>query len=246
MEKSAAIKNSLEIKLLKPWNEVSYEKALSVQAELNKKYLQLGKSGWLLFCCPPTITIGFNATKLDILLSQQEQVEYGVQVLHVNRGGQVTYHGPGQILFFPVGIHLIQHRGVRQFIAESLQWISRLVQPYLQEHVESIVGGPKSGLWVGNQKLLSLGLRFTREGCHHGFALNFFCLKREFSWIHPCGMRENSQSIPMSVFQTKWSEVERNKLKIFIYEIRASLVAQNGQLEEYWAGESLPDKHEAY
>lgn len=180
----------MDVISLEPWNQVSYARALEEQQKLTEQ----GRLGWLLFCCPATITCGKRALSSDVLLSREALRRLGIELLEVDRGGQVTFHGPGQIIGFPFG-RLEEHtgdtRGVRAFVSqvrEALESVAGLYHPIEPCRDESNVG-----VWTKQRdvvgKVASLGMAFGRDGIRHGFALNVTGeVARGFELIHPCGM----------------------------------------------------------
>ena len=196
------MEHRLEILKLDPWGGIDYEEALKRQLELARA----GRSGWLLFCCPPTITLGRRADAADVLASHAALASRGIRVLEVDRGGEVTYHGPGQIIGFPFG-HLEEHvgdaRGVRAFVVGFKRALSRVIARH--RTLDEATPDDEAGLWIldngARRKIASIGLAFGREGIRHGFALNVQPLEDAFSLIHPCGAR--AAPAPASLFATQ-------------------------------------------
>lgn len=208
--------DALEARVLEPWNHVSYEAALEAQAELSRA----GRSGWLLFCCPPTITRGKRGAASDILASNEMLCEQGVRLVDVDRGGQVTYHGPGQIIGFPFGSlegHTGDPRAVRAFVVALKAKLELFLAKELERNddsrsVDTATPEDTAGVWLvapgqSRRKIVSIGLRFGRDAIQHGFALNLEPMDREFSLINACGERG---AIPASLVPRRLatSEVE--------------------------------------
>jgi lipoyl(octanoyl) transferase len=178
----------MKVVSLEPWNQVSYNDALRRQAELSR----LGEWGWILFCCPPTITSGRRARASDVLVSKEKAKELGIELLEVDRGGQVTYHGPGQIIGFPFGTlqrHIGDPRGVKEFVAQLQGRLRSFVEEESEGRLKAtcVANSAGAGVWVSGRKIAALGLAFSREGISHGFALNVEPMLSGFEWIHPCG-----------------------------------------------------------
>lgn len=180
----------MTVSRLEPWDGVSYEDALEAQRRASLD----ARVGWHLFSCPPTITMGRRALESDLRVGRAELARRGVRVLAVDRGGEVTYHGPGQVIGFPFGRledHVGDPRGVRAFVEALKAKLSRLIRAHGHVLDESEAGG--AGLWVNEvglrRKIVSIGLAFGRHGIGHGFALNLQPLADEFALIHPCGAR---------------------------------------------------------
>lgn len=180
----------METVVLKPWGQTSYEQALEKQRELTAA----GRVGWLFFSCPPTITRGKRATASDVLASAARLAEQGVALIDVDRGGQVTYHGPGQLVGFPFGQlsdHVGDARGVRVFVERLKARLEGVVANY--KTVAARQDGENVGVWTQEgdgrvAKIASIGLGFGRDGIRHGFALNLEARVLEgFTLINPCG-----------------------------------------------------------
>ena len=143
--------SSFEVKIIEPWNEISYEEALAKQNQLNSA----GGVGWILFCCPPTITLGTQGHFSDVLMPMDELKRLGVKLLPVSRGGQVTYHGPGQIIAFPYGRlsdHVGDPRGVKKFIcrleANLKSWLQSKFQELRPDLADTHVDGSENTAWL--------------------------------------------------------------------------------------------------
>lgn len=176
---------------------IDYEEALKDQ----KGFTRLGRVGWLLFYCPPTITLGLRAKEEDLKLSRAELEKKGIKILKVNRGGEVTYHGPGQIVGFPVGTleqHIGDSRGVKKFVSGLTEDLQKFItHEFKLSHqkdrkIEKKAKADCPGVWVREKdktlrKIVSIGMSFHRTGIGHGFALNVQPQENPFSLITACG-----------------------------------------------------------
>ncbi len=126
----------------------------------------------------PVFTLGQAGKESHILYTSD------IPIIHTDRGGQVTYHGPGQLMMYWLIDLKRKQLGVRDFVAIMEQAIIQLLQRYqLQGHLKD--GAP--GVYVNNDKIASLGLR-VRKGCtYHGLALNICADLQPFHQINPCG-----------------------------------------------------------
>jgi len=129
---------------------------------------------------PPVFTLGLNASR-EHLLSPG-----GIPVVQVDRGGQVTYHGPGQLVVYPL-IDIRRHTmGVRQLVVA----LENAVIAYARELGISASGSREApGVYVGGAKLASVGLRIRRGASYHGLALNVGLDLQPFERINVCGYR---------------------------------------------------------
>jgi lipoyl(octanoyl) transferase len=164
---------------------LEYEQALILQ----KSQTGLSRPDWLLFKCPATITLGKRATENDITFPQEILKKKGVRILEVDRGGLVTFHGPGQIVGFPLGalqLHSGDSRAVRAFVDNTVGAVKRVLSELFPRD-EWVCTDPEktgAGLWRKNangtfEKILSIGIKVSRQfgghvGVTHGFCLNVF------------------------------------------------------------------------
>jgi lipoyl(octanoyl) transferase len=105
----------------------------------------------------------------------------GIEVHDTSRGGRVTYHGPGQLVGYPIV-------GVTDVIAFLRTMESALITALADEGVEAEVREGLTGVWVGERKIGSIGLHVSRGVTMHGFAVNVDCDLQPFEWIVPCGI----------------------------------------------------------
>ncbi len=127
---------------------------------------------------PPVFTQGLNG-KPEHLLQPGN-----IPVLQVDRGGQVTYHGPGQLVFYPLLDLQRHHLGVRQLVSLLEQIVIDLLAAY---HISAHSRADAPGVYVDGAKIAALGLRIKRGCSYHGLALNIDMDLEPFSRINPCG-----------------------------------------------------------
>ena len=136
---------------------------------------------------PHVYTIGRRGSRSDVLASPAELERRGIRVYEVDRGGEVTYHGPGQLVGYPIlGLRGL---GPLRYVRALESALIEAVQEYgLPAHA---VPG-RTGVWVGKQgeerKIAAIGLRISRGVASHGFALNVNTDLRYFEGIVPCGV----------------------------------------------------------
>jgi lipoyl(octanoyl) transferase len=167
---------------------VSYEDGLVLQREL----VAQRKAGaipdtLLLLEHPHVYTLGRNAQKENLLISAEQLVARGAQVFGIDRGGDVTYHGPGQLVGYPI-LDIAQHRRDIGWYMRSLEEVLIAVAGEYRIQAGRLAGAP--GVWVGNDKLAALGVHISRWVTSHGFAFNVNTDLRYFDWIIPCGLRD--------------------------------------------------------
>lgn len=169
---------------------VSYADALALQSQLVEERRADKVPDLLLFVeHPPVITLGVNAkaSREHILVSPDVLVARGVAVHDAGRGGDVTYHGPGQLVAYPILDLRPERCDVHRYVRDLEEVLIRTAQTY------GLVAGRVSrltGVWVGTEKLAAIGVRISRWVTSHGFALNVTTNLDDFALIVPCGIAD--------------------------------------------------------
>lgn len=141
---------------------------------------------------PHVFTLGRNATPGDILAGPEWLAERGVEIAECDRGGQVTYHGPGQLVGYPILNLSPDRRDVRRYVRDLQETLIRTLADY------GIAGEPRDGqeyigVWTGKgreeAKIASIGVHLSRWVTTHGFALNVATDLSYFAGIIPCGLK---------------------------------------------------------
>jgi lipoate-protein ligase B len=133
----------------------------------------------------PVVTIGRNGKDGNILLSEDLLRQRGIAVVHNDRGGDVTYHGPGQLVGYPIVDLKKLHHDVHRFLREIEEGLIRAVARW---GIRASRNPGKTGVWVGDEKLASIGLKASHWVTMHGFALNVTTDLTPFDLIVPCGI----------------------------------------------------------
>jgi lipoate-protein ligase B len=134
---------------------------------------------------PPTITIGRGARDSNILVSEESLKKRSVQVCEAERGGDVTFHGPGQQVIYPI-IDLEQRgRDLHRFLRDLEEVVINFLGFY-SINGERIQG--KTGVWVNDKKICAIGIAVKRWVSYHGLALNLCTDLSYFNLINPCGL----------------------------------------------------------
>ena len=173
---------------LRELGRTDYGTALELQRQLIAERQQgLIPDQLLLLEHPHVYTLGRNAQKENMLVSAEWLASRGAQVFPIDRGGDVTYHGPGQLVGYPI-LDLTQHR-------RDISWYMRQLEEVFirTAHNFGIEAGRSpgaAGVWVGNDKLTAMGVHLSRWVTSHGFALNVNTDLRYFDWIVPCGLHD--------------------------------------------------------
>jgi len=169
---------------------VSYKEALEIQ----EKLLLLRQQGkiediLLLVEHPPVLTLGTRGEHSNILLSQKDLEMNGVEIYKINRGGDVTYHGPGQIVGYPIMDLNNQGKDIKDFVWKIEEiFIQLLGEEY---HITAQRDEKKyTGVWVNNAKITAIGIAVKHWVTMHGFAFNVNTQLEHFKWINPCGITD--------------------------------------------------------
>ncbi|HEV8120122.1 MAG TPA: lipoyl(octanoyl) transferase LipB [Candidatus Polarisedimenticolia bacterium] len=134
---------------------------------------------------PPVITLGRNAHDTDVLAPRDRLAALGVTVETTDRGGQVTYHGPGQLVGYPILDLNPDRRDVARYLRDLEDALIRTLATYgiAASRLDGL-----TGVWVGDRKIAALGVHLSRWVTTHGFALNVTTDLDHFGLIVPCGI----------------------------------------------------------
>jgi lipoyl(octanoyl) transferase len=145
-----------------------------------------GPERLLLLEHPPVFTLGRNAGDGEIVAPPEWLAARGIVVHETDRGGQATYHGPGQLVGYPILNLSPDRRDVRRYVADLC---AVLVETLAELGVTAAARpSPHVGVWVGEEKIASLGVHLSRWITTHGFALNVATDVGAFAGIVPCGL----------------------------------------------------------
>ena len=163
-----------------------YRETLRLQEELREKVRADSSEEFLILVeHPPVITLGRRANTANILVNRDELRRRGFEVHEVTRGGDVTYHGPGQVVGYPI-IDLNRHHvGIREYMRGLEEVILRVLRRFgiEGERVEGL-----TGVWTSGGKVAAIGVAIRHWVTYHGFALNVNTDLSHFRVITPCGI----------------------------------------------------------
>jgi lipoate-protein ligase B len=182
-----------------------YQDALAVQREFHaNRKAGLSPDTLILTEHEPVITLGRSGNRRHILAGEDELRRLAIDVVQVERGGDVTYHGPGQLVAYPI-IDLGGYaRDIRRYVHALEESAVRLLARYGVEGTRR-TGTP--GVWAGNAKIASVGVFLSRWVTLHGIAINIDPDLSHFDLIEPCGLigvrmtslaREVGRSTPLA------------------------------------------------
>ncbi len=175
--------------LVRHLGRVPYAEGLQIQEQLVAER-QAGRivDVLLLLEHDPVFTMGRNAQAENVLLSKDALEAKGFQLFETGRGGDVTYHGPGQVIGYPILELPPDRRDVHRYVRDLEEVMIRACADY---GVAATRIGGKTGVWVGTEKVGAIGVRIARWVTSHGFALNVANDLEPFALIVPCGIRDH-------------------------------------------------------
>jgi lipoate-protein ligase B len=166
---------------------IEYGRSLSIQrCILNSKIGCGGPDVLLVLEHPPTVTLGVRGKASDLLVSEACLRAGGISLHSVDRGGEATYHGPGQVVCYPI----VDLRSLRISVREYVRKLEETVIVALREcGVRGFRQKGKIGVWTGpNEKIASIGIKISRRIAFHGFSVNVDLQKNPSKFIISCGM----------------------------------------------------------
>ena len=184
---------------------VSYREGLEIQARL----VELRKSGAIgdvvvMQEHPPVLTLGRNSNangggRENLLLDEEALAARGVEVVETNRGGDITYHGPGQLVGYPIFDVRGPVRGERKWLG-PVDFVRQIEEALIRTMADYGVAAQRvpgrTGVWtqpngsVEEKKIAAIGIHVSAGVTSHGFALNVSTDLRDFAWIVPCGISD--------------------------------------------------------
>jgi lipoyl(octanoyl) transferase len=181
---------------------VSYGAAWERQKELVSEQMRVVVPGRLLLLeHSPVYTLGRSGKTENLLLDEEQRAREGIELFAVDRGGDITYHGPGQLVGYPI-LNLGRVYGTRQFSGrpDVHRYLRDLEEILIQTLASFGLSGRRyegyTGVWVdtaaGPRKIAAIGVKVNHRGItSHGFALNVDPELKHFAGIVPCGIREH-------------------------------------------------------
>lgn len=182
---------------------LDYEKVWDFQHRLWERRAKEELPDLLLFVeHPHVITLGRRGDRSHLIAPAEALEALSVPVFHVERGGDVTYHGPGQMVAYPI-FHLKQY-GYRlvRFVEALEEVVIRTLRDFGVEGERSPLN---RGVWVGSEKIASVGIAIKRWVSFHGIALNYETNLRYFDLINPCGLEGVKMTSLAKILETRVS-----------------------------------------
>lgn len=170
---------------------IGYEEAWALQREAAEAVRAGGPETLFLLEHEPVFTLGRNATRSDVLFSPERCRQLRIAVVETDRGGKVTYHGPGQLVGYPILNLHPDRRDVKRYVTDLEEALIRTLAAFGIRASRSPRKERVSSLWVGNDKIAAIGIHISRWVTTHGFALNVTDEPLAyFPGIVPCGITD--------------------------------------------------------
>ena len=199
------------------WGMVDYAEALTRQKEIVRE-VALGAQDALVLCeHPAVITLGRKSSEANILLARPDLASRGVRVISVDRGGDVTLHAPGQLIIYPIMNLKRAGLDIRRYLQKLEQVGVDLLGDF---DIVATGDDARRGVWVGKEKIASMGVGVSRWVTYHGMGLNVNTDLSLFGLIRPCGMDVRMTSLEKALGRSVAMEearagVERHFQRVF-------------------------------
>lgn len=201
------------------YSRMDYLRARKLQLKIlgRKTAGELEEDVLILLEHSPVFTLGRSGEEGNLLVSRERLDELGISVQRVERGGDITYHAPGQIVAYPILDLKAARLGVKNFVSGLEEVMIRTAADF---GVTASRCGTERGAWVGPRKLGSLGIAVSRGVSYHGLAFNVDLSLEPFSWINPCGMpRVEMTSLCREMARNPTTAPVRSRMKGHFREI---------------------------
>lgn len=160
----------------------------------------------------PTITVGKSGRLDNVLISRERLTQEGISLFFVDRGGDVTYHGPGQVVCYPILDLRKRKKDLHLYVHNIEEVLLRTLRDF------SIYGDRDEshpGVWINEEEIAAIGLSLRRWVSMHGFALNINPNLEHFSFINPCGLSNRRVTSMSKLLGGKVSTKEVGERLIF-------------------------------
>lgn len=212
------------------FQEALFQKIVDVKIQNRKEETALPTPNYFLFVEHPHVyTLGKSGDFSNLLLSEKQLAQKGATFYKINRGGDITYHGPGQIVGYPI-------LDLENFFPDIHKYLRLLEEVIILTLAEYNIIGERSegetGVWLGVgtpfvRKICAMGVRASRWVTMHGFALNVNADLGYFDNIIPCGIKGKavtSLNVELGVKKIDENEVKEKILKHFIHQFECTFI----------------------
>src|SRR6478672_10648287 len=188
MTTAAVARRTVRVRWL---GRIRYADGLAIQAEAAREVAEGGEESLLLLEHEPVFTLGRNADAADVLLDEERRRALGIELFESDRGGKATYHGPGQLVGYPILNLDPDRRDVKGYVTDLEEALIRTLASIGIAAARSPRKDRVTSVWVGNDKIAAIGVHISRWITTHGFALNVTNEPlAHFGGIVPCGITD--------------------------------------------------------
>ena len=234
LKQNAKIKSEVRVQSSESQNPAHYSQFTTLHSPLTTHYLLFVEH-------PPVYTLGKSGKKENIILGEQERMKEGIDFFHTNRGGDITFHGPEQIVGYPILDLEKFYTDIGRYLRELEEVIILTLNEYGIDAGRSV---GETGVWIDalhkgkERKICAMGVRCSRWITMHGFALNVNTDLHYFDGIVPCGIpnkkvtsikEELGKAVPVNEVKEK---LKRNFEKVFNVEINEDVYSVNKIIEK--------------
>lgn len=208
----------------------SYSAVYNLQKELIQKRLAgIIEDTLLIVEHPPVFTIGRTGSKDNLLTESAELSKNGIEVIETDRGGDITFHGPGQLVLYPI----LNLGGFKKDISEFIRRLEDVIIMFLSFYnISGYAIKGASGVWIDkNKKIASIGIGITKWISYHGFSVNINTSLLYFDMINPCGLKDCNMVSLSSLLNSdiKMGQAKRYMVKSFKNVFRTWKEQSNGK-----------------
>lgn len=192
--------------------QLPYQRAWDLQNELRAERVagQIPDT-FLLVEHPPVFTMGKRDCSADFISTPEYIQAQGIELIKTNRGGKITYHGPGQI----VGYFIFDTTSVKLSVKDFVCKVEEVCKRTLADFgIEAVRDNEHPGLWIGSNKIVAIGLNFSQNVSQHGFALNVNPNLMHYAHIIPCGIQDRGVTSMQQILGEETPSLEEVKAKI--------------------------------
>ena len=215
---------------------LDYEKALCLQRSIvsAKKSGKLKDNIAIFLEHPPVFTLGFRGGLENLMVSGDFLQKSQISLVKVERGGNITFHGPGQLVVYPIIDLKRAGLGVKDYV---LRLENAMINTLKEWQIEAHNDPERIGVWMENRKIGSIGVAIKRGISFHGLALNVNVRLGPFSWINPCGLKgititsvkkELGKKVPMKDIRYAMKKYLADALKMKVEDADNSIMEKAG------------------
>ncbi len=182
----------MNFKVIKIKRQIPYQEALDLQMKIfNLVDNNIIDGALLILEHTPVLTMGIRTEEQNLLVSEEYLNLKGVELYKTDRGGDITFHGPGQIVAYPI----LRFRDFKLKLSEYMHKLEDIIISTLKEYdIDAYNKEEFPGVWIKDTKVCAIGVRAKKFIVYHGLAFNVNVNKDYFNLINPCGITEYSVS----------------------------------------------------